>query len=309
MQTIQCEIRSRLPVGRESRRLFHGRGHCFPGYEDLLIDWYAPVLLLSLYAPREEDWLQQLVRMLLSEVSKAKTILLQERFLLDGPVRTLYGNPPEEMEVVEADLRYRLRIGKAMNIGFFPDMAVGRSLVRQLAKGKRVLNLFAYSCSFSVAALAGGAQQVVNLDMNSGALELGRLNHRINQLDLRQVSFLPLELFRSIGKLKKLGPFDLVICDPPAYQGKNFKAERDWPKLLRKLPDLLTGKGDLLACLNGPHLPPGFLTDLIAELRPELTMEQQLQPGGDFPEAEDSRGVWIFHYRSHRAVDQISGRS
>ena len=84
MQTIQCEIRSRLPVGRESRRLFHGRGHCFPGYEDLLIDWYAPVLLLSLYAPREEDWLQQLVRMLLSEVSKAKTILLQERFLLDG---------------------------------------------------------------------------------------------------------------------------------------------------------------------------------------------------------------------------------
>ena len=176
-------------------------------------------------------------------------------------------------------------------------MGQGRALVRNLSAKKRVLNLFSYTCSFSVAALAGEAKTVVNLDMNRGALELGRLNHQINQLDLRQVSFLPLEFFRSVNKLKRLGPFDLVICDPPAYQGKSFKAERDWPKLLRKLADFLAPGGDLIACLNGPHLPPEFLQDLVSKIRPELVLQQKLQPGEDFPEAEASRGVWTFHYK------------
>lgn len=297
MQTILQEIRRRLPVGEDSIRLFHGRGHCFPGHEDLLIDWYAPAVLVTLYAPREETWLKELVDHLRTLVAGVKAILLQERFLFDGPVRTLYGDQVGEIDAVEAGLHYRLRIGSAQNIGFFPDMSEGRALVRQLAKGKKVLNLFAYSCSFSVAALAGGAEQVVNLDMNSGALELGRLNHRINQLDLRKAGFLPMEFFRSTGKLKKLGPFDLVICDPPAYQGKSFKAERDWPKLLRKLPSLLAPDGDLFACLNGPHLSPDFLTGLVSEIQPELVLQQQLQPGRDFPESEEKRGVWMFHYR------------
>ncbi len=140
----------------------------------------------------------------------------------NAPGRMLQGVMPENLEALEAGLSFRLRLGEAQNIGFFPDMAVGRQLVRERAAGKRVLNLFAYSCSFSVAALAGGAAQVVNLDMNRGALELGRLNHRLNGLNLRRASFLPLEFFRSVCKLRKLGPFDLVICDPPAAQGNSF---------------------------------------------------------------------------------------
>ena len=297
MQQIKSEIRSRLPVGVESRRLFHGRGHCFPGYEDVVIDWFQPVLLVSLYRERGEAWLEQLTRLLREEIPVAGGILLQQRYLSDGPVRLLAGEWPRQVDAVERGLHFRLRLGEAQNIGFFPDMAAGRALVGSLSAGRKVLNLFAYTCSFSVAALAAGAAQVVNLDMNQGALELGRLNHRLNDLDPRKSSYLPLELFRSFGRLKRLGPFDLLICDPPAYQGKSFKAERDWPKLLRRVPDLLAPRGELIACLNGPHLPPEFLQELVDDLCPQLELRQRLQPGEDFPETAAERGVWIFHYR------------
>lgn len=297
MNLIRSEITKRLPLGQESRRLFHGRGQCFSGLDDLLIDWFEPVILVMLYRKRDELWLEQLKELLLSMVPGVQAVLLQERFLADAPCRVLWGEMPEQVDAVEAGLHYRLRLAEAQNVGFFPDVAVARQRIRALAAGKKVLNLFAYSCSFSVAALAGGAQQVVNLDMNRGALELGRLNHQINQLDLRRASFLDLELFRSFGRLKKLDKFDLVVCDPPAYQGKSFKAERDWPKLLRKLPQLLAPKAEIVACLNSPHLPPEFLLELFSELLPDAVWQSSTQPGDDFPEATADRGVWIFHYQ------------
>jgi len=177
-------------------------------------------------------------------------------------------------------------------------MAVGRELVWQHCRGKKVLNLFSYSCSFSVAALAGGASQVLNLDMNRGALELGRENHQINDLDLRRAGFLNLELFRSFSKLRKLAPFDFIICDPPAAQGRSFCAERDWSKLLRRLPDLLAPGGELLLCLNGPKKSLESFEVLVSQLIPQLKLEQKLSSGLDFPEADPSKGVWLFHYKN-----------
>jgi 23S rRNA (cytosine1962-C5)-methyltransferase len=298
MQSIKDEIARHLPQKGESRRLFHGRGHCFNGYNDLVIDCYPPVVLITLYRERPADWLAELSQLLCASLPDSpKAILLQQRHLHGAPSRLLYGSLPRSLDALEAGLRYRLRLGESQNIGFFPDMAIGRRLVREQSHGKRVLNLFAYSCSFSVAALAGGAEHVINLDMNRGALDLGRINHRINDLDLRRASFLPLELFRSLGKLRRLGPFDLVICDPPATQGKSFTAERHWPKLVRRLPQLLSPGGEVLACLNTPHQPPGFITELFADLLPDTDLLGSYEPGADFPEATSGRGVSLHHYR------------
>lgn len=298
MQSIHDEIVRRLPGNGETRRLFHGRGQCFPGYEDLVIDYFPPVVLVVLYRPRPPAWLVGLTQLLGAALpGKPSAILLQERFLPNAPSRLLQGVLPESLEAREAGLAFRLRLGEAQNIGFFPDMAVGRKVVRERAGGKRVLNLFAYSCSFSVAALAGEAAQVTNLDMNRGALELGKLNHRLNGIDLRRASFLPLEYFRSLGKLRRLGPFDLVICDPPASQGKSFTAERHWPKLVRSLPDLVAPGGEILACLNGLNLGPDYLDQLLAAAFPSAENLALYQPGDDFPEANPNCSVSIHHYR------------
>jgi 23S rRNA (cytosine1962-C5)-methyltransferase len=133
--------------------------------------------------------------------------------------------------------------------------------------------------------------------MNQGALELGRLNHRLNGIDLRRACFLPLELFRSFGKLIRLGPFDLVICDPPATQGDSFTAVRHWPKLLRRLPQLLAPGGEFIACRNGPGLPPALIETLVIELLPAAQLLGCFRPGEDFPEAEPEQGTCLFHYR------------
>lgn len=298
MQIIHDEIIKHLPTCGETRRLFHGRGQCFAGYDDLVIDCFPPVIMLILYRQRPQAWLEELVQRLMATLpEQPQAILLQERFLCNGPSRLLMGTLPEQLNAHEAGLRYRLRLGGAQNIGFFPDMAVGRKLVRERSAGKRVLNLFSYSCSFSVAALAGGAAQVVNLDMNRGALELGKLNHRINDIDLRQASFLSLELFRSLGKLRKIGPFDLVICDPPASQGRSFSAEQHWPKLVRNLPGLVRKGGEVLACLNAPNLAPDYLDDLFAEQLSGAEKIGHFTPGADFPEAHPERGVSLHLYR------------
>jgi 23S rRNA (cytosine1962-C5)-methyltransferase len=298
MQIIRNEIIKHLPRSGETRRLFHGRGHCFSGFDDLTIDYFPPVVMVILYQQRPHRWLTELTDLLLATLpDRPHAILLQERFLANSPSRMLMGSLPEHLCATEAGLSFQLRLGEAQNTGFFPDMATGRKLVRERAAGKSVLNLFAYSCSFSVAALAGGARQVVNLDMNRGALELGKLNHRKNGLDLRRASFLPLEFFRSTSKLRKIGPFDLIICDPPASQGKSFTADQHWPKLVRKLPDLVRPGGEVLACLNAPDLGPDYLDELFTSNIPGVKRMGLFAPGEDFPEAHAERGVTLHLYR------------
>jgi len=296
MQQILTEIRQHLPVDNQARRLFHGRGRCFPGYQDLLIDSYGELIWITLFAARDDDWLHQLGAILVEEFPQCRCIGVQRRDLPTAAPRALVGTLPQSPLAFEAGLSYQLRLTHGQNIGFFIDMARGRALVRQSAQGKKVLNLFAYSCSFSVAALSGGATQVVNVDMNRSALELGRLNHQRNQLDLRCVSFLNVEIFRSFSRLRQLGPFDLIICDPPHSQGKNFTAENHWPKLIDKIPSLLAPQGELIACLNAPHLETSYLRDLVQTKIPSLQEQSCLAAGDDFPEADARRALSIQHF-------------
>ena len=294
---IKAEIKKRFAGRSESGRLFHGRGHCFPGLEDVLVDWYDPVMLVTLYQQRSELWLRELVELLTAELDGVKTIVLQERFLKYSPSRILFGSLPEDVYALENGLKYRLCLNQSQNIGFFPDMSAARAFVKKRAAGRKILNLFAYSCSFSVAAIAGGAHQVVNLDMSCNALTLGRLNHQINSLDQRKASFMALEIFRSFSKLRKLAPFDLIICDPPAEQGKNFRAEKDWPKLVRKLPSLLRAGGEMMLCLSSPHLSPKYLENLISKNCPQAQLLQTFQAGIGFPEIDQEKGLNVLFYR------------
>ena len=296
MDLLKCEIIKKGLPGRESQRLFHGRGHCFSGYEDVLIDWFFPVVLVTLYRHRPEDWIEELAAWI-EQYLGARAVVVQERYLPDSPSRILAGVLPPDVDAVEAGLNYRLRLNDAQNIGFFLDMAVGRELVRRDAAGKKVLNLFSYSCSFSVAALAGGADQVVNVDMNRGALTLGKLNHQLNHLDLRRVSFLSLEIFKSFSRLRKLAPFDMIVCDPPDNQGGSFRPQRDWPKLARKLPELLAAEGVLILCLSSPRISTTYIDGLFQNVDFPLQLLGNFQSGDDFPEAEPEKGLNILQYQ------------
>ncbi len=176
-------------------------------------------------------------------------------------------------------------------------MATGRTYVRSIADGKTILNLFAYTCGFSVAAIAGGAKRVVNLDMNRRLLDRGRQNHLLNNQDLRNVAFLGHDLFKTFGRLKREGPFDLIILDPPFFQHGSFSAERDWPKMLRRLPELLVEHGEVLAAVSAPELGLSFLRQQIANTLPGAQILTHLTAGDDFPEQDPDKGLHLLHTR------------
>lgn len=282
----------------EPRRIFHGRGQTIAGYEHLVIDWYPPVVLITLYRQEKPAFLNEL-KQHLDDLFKAKLqgVVVQDRSNRDENSMILCGTCPTDLVVTEAGLNFSVRPLSRQNVGFFPDMKTGRQLVRQISRNKKVLNLFAYTCGFSVAAIDGGAKQVVNVDMNANLLEWGRENHRLNNHDLRQVSFIAHNLFKSFGRLKQLGPFEMIIIDPPYRQGDNFRAERDWPKIMRHLPSLLTPDGEIVAAVSAPELGQNFLLGQFREYLPDAKRLTALTAGADFPEADSDKGLHIQHYR------------
>ncbi|WAG79768.1 class I SAM-dependent methyltransferase [Metapseudomonas furukawaii] len=288
----------------EIRRLFHGRGRRYPGLEQLTADWLQGVLLVSLFREPGADELAALRATLLRLVespawraSGARSLLLQHRYLLESTQERLWGEDVEECVVSEGGLRFKLDLGRKQNNGLFLDMRHGRDWVRANAGGQRVLNLFAYTCGFSVAAIEGGAEQVVNLDMASAALSRGRENHRLNGHDLGRVSFLGHELFKSWGKVKKGGPYDLVIIDPPSFQKGSFALTRDYQKILRRLPELLSDTGTVLACVNDPGIGPDFLIQGMAAEAPELRFVERLENPPEFEDIDPDAGLKAMVFR------------
>ena len=282
----------------QCRRLFHGRGHAYPGLEHINIDWLPPVALITLYREEEETTLRELAATLLAQLPDCRSVQAQYRCRPRAPYELLGGESITELVVDEAGLQYRLRLGETQNSGLFLDMRNGRDWVRRHAAGKSVLNLFAYTCAFSVAALAGGAERVVNIDVSKAALSRGRENHRLNGQDLGRVVFEGVDIFKSFSRLRKHGPYELLICDPPSLQKGSVNIRRDYPKLLRRLPEWMSPAGQLLLCLNSPDLDEQFLLDAVTEECPHCRFVERLPNPEVYKEAVPGRGlkVLLFEY-------------
>ncbi len=283
----------------DARRLFHGRGHCYEGLESINVDLLPPLVHITLYQEMESQQLQALIDFTARQPG-VEGVLVQHRYRQGAPSEVCYGSIPEFLNIIEDGLIYQVQPGRRQNCGFFLDMSEGRQWVRFNSRNARVLNLFAYTCAFSVAAVAGGAARVVNLDMSRGALERGRENHRLNDQDLSRIRFLPHELFRSWGRVRKLGPYDRVIIDPPSFQKGSFVAGKDYQRVLRRLPELLADQAKILLCLNDPAIGPDFLIELMAAHCPSATFVQRLANPDSFPERFEERSlkVLLFEYRA-----------
>ena len=175
-------------------------------------------------------------------------------------------------------------------------MRNGREWVKKHSKNKRVLNLFAYTCGFSVAALAGDASKVVNIDMSKSSLAKGRDNHRLNKQDLSKVIFEGVDIFKSYGRLKKHGPYQLLVADPPSFQKGSVDIVRDYKKIIRRLPDLMSDKGDVLLCLNSPDLNEEFLLAEVARECPDCVFQYQLDTPVVFKEAQQGKGLKCLYF-------------
>ena len=297
-----------MAMPTDAQRLFHGRGGLFAGCEQWSLDAFPPVLVLtSFQAVSDEElstigvalstrWAQIAPDQPLNWVFQCRAEGHQETRLMSGAV-------PDPHVVTENGASFRVHVLKGQNHGLFLDMAEGREWVRKMVRDYaadqprlKVLNLFAYTCAFSVVALQAGAKQVVNVDMSHGAMAIGQQNHPLNGISTG-ATFLMHDIFKTWGKITRSGPYGLVVVDPPSYQKGSFIATKDYAKLMRRLPELLAPGGYALLCLNAPELGLAFLQDQMQELAPELKFVERVANPATFADVSPERSLKVLAYQ------------
>ncbi len=228
---------SRLEQARQSRnwldfgdttvaRLVNAEGDCLPG---LTVDRYGDYLMVQYYTTAWESHLPMIVSAL-QEVYAPQGIYgkyrPQETRKLSAGKK---GRPPQSrllagqtaptgLTVRENGLLYRVDLIKDLHTGLFHDQRKNRLEFRRLAAGCRVLNLFAYTGAFSVAAAAGGAVQVTSVDAAGRYLDWACDNFRLNEITPEGHEFITGDCFVELDRLAKAGrSFDVILMDPPSF--------------------------------------------------------------------------------------------
>jgi 23S rRNA (cytosine1962-C5)-methyltransferase len=298
-QDIEAFVVANLAASKgDACRLFHGRGRTVAGWEQVSIDYFHPLILLTLFEEVDSDWLQDLTLSLQgwAEPYGIEAVAMQSRGSSASELQVLWGELPRKPVALERGLQFALQLEQRQNVGFFLDMAQARHWISENSNDKRVLNLFAYTCAFSLVARSAGAAKVVNLDMSSAALRLGQQNHQRNGI-VGGVSYLAHNLFRSWSKLRRAGPFDLLIVDPPSRQPGSFVVEKDYARVIRKLPELCAPGAELLLCLNSPHLESSYLMDMVQECAPQLEYVERLPNPVQFADTNPELSLKVLRFR------------
>lgn len=154
----------------------------------------------------------------------------------------------------ENGISFGFRSDLGQSPGLFLDQRRNRLRIRNLSKHKKVLNLFAYTCGFSLSAACGEASEVVSVDLSSPFLKWGQDNFNLNRIDSTLYEFFQQEsqVFLK-GALKRGRQFDVIVCDPPSFgrhKGGVFRLEEDLTELLRLCFECLAPGGKILFSCN-----------------------------------------------------------
>jgi 23S rRNA (cytosine1962-C5)-methyltransferase len=199
--------------------------------------------------------------------------------------------------VLESGLRFEIDFRAGYSPGLFLDQRINRGKVRSLARGEMLLNTFAYTCAFGVAAAMGGAA-TVNLDLSRNYLHWGKRNYELNQIDLRNHEFLYGDVFDWLGRFKRRGrKFDLIILDPPTFSRDRrsgvFRVQDDFGDLADCAAACLNRNGLLLCSTNFRGIT---FNEFLRILRVGVHRPFQTVPGSmpaDFTGEQYLKSVWL----------------
>lgn len=160
----------------------------------------------------------------------------------------------QEFVVEESGLKFIVNLEDYLDTGLFLDHRITRGMVREESKDKRVLNLFAYTGSFSVYAAAGGAAKVTTIDMSNTYLSWAKRNMELNGFVAEdKYEFIQADVTKYIQSLKE--QFDIIVLDPPTFSNSarmdnTWEVQRDHVKIINDCLQLLAPGGILYFSTN-----------------------------------------------------------
>lgn len=201
-------------------RLVNGEGDFLPS---LIADYYEGLVVLQFHSVgmwrlREEivGAFKEVLQSDCKAVFSKSSSTLPKQSGISAKDEFLFGSLPEDWFAKENGLTYRIDYAMGQKTGFFIDQRENRRLVGEYAKGKRVLNAFAYTGGFSLSALKGMAKEVVSLDISARAVEICEKNAEMNFPQSNVHHGEVADVLDYLDTLEK-GRFDLIILDPPAF--------------------------------------------------------------------------------------------
>lgn len=287
------QARSSLLPGPDDHaafRLLHGPLEGVPG---LSLELYGKSLVLQGHGPRGAD--EALARGALERVQArlpwVRAAVWKIRSSQDQEERQgrmLLGEPGDlDPWVQEGGVRYAVDLRLHLDTGFFLDTRALRGWLREQARGKAVLNTFAYTGSLGVAALAGGAERLVQVDRSAAFLELAQRSCELNGLKLPRGAQVAADFFQHVGRLKKQDQlFDVVIVDPPFFSetaAGRVDLVGEAHRVLNKVRPLVGDGGVLIAVNNALFLPGAAYEEMLQGLCSGgyLKLEQRIDAPAD----------------------------
>jgi 23S rRNA (cytosine1962-C5)-methyltransferase len=241
-------------------RLFNGFSE---GCPQLVVDLYAATAVLNNYADPPElglAFVDDALKFLQSRLTWLHAGILKTRndnSQAEKRGKLLFGTTADR-RIKEQGVWYALDLTMNRDASLYLDTRNLRKWAIENLKGKSVLNTFAYTGSFGVAALAGGAGRVVQLDANRQFLNLAKQSYTLNGYAIRKEDFIAADFFLQVGRFKRAGEgFDCVFIDPPFFASSSkgkVDQEHNSARLINKVRPLINDGGTLVAINNALYV-------------------------------------------------------
>jgi 23S rRNA (cytosine1962-C5)-methyltransferase len=245
---------------RSALRLFNGFSE---GCPDLVVDLYAATAVLYNHAERAEEglpmvreaesFLRERLPWLRGEIVKTRNSDLAE----EKRGKLLFGEEPDR-KVEEHGVWYALDLCMNQDASLYLDTRNLRKWLIGHMSGKTVLNTFSYTGSLGVAACAGGATRVVQLDLSRQFLNLAKSSYTLNGFPIHKADFITGDFWSLVNQLKRKGErFDCVLVDPPFFSSTSKGAldlNRDSTRLINKVRPLVNDGGWLVSINNALYV-------------------------------------------------------
>jgi 23S rRNA (cytosine1962-C5)-methyltransferase len=214
-------LRERLVASDDTTayRVVNGEGDRLPG---LVIDRYGDIAVVRTDGDGPAAWVERYRATIVGELRRSGVRAVARRITAEKADKIApWGGAedvPDTCTVLEHGMTMEIDLARGQKTGAFLDQRENRRRIRELARGRNVLNLFSYSGGFSLAAALGGAKKTTSVDIASAGHASAQRSFRANDLDPAAHGFVTADAFAYLDQAKAKGVrFDLVICDPPSF--------------------------------------------------------------------------------------------